>query len=943
MNADDVTIKGQQYEPSDSLKLNGPPGTGKTTQLLERLTSLLDDGVSVRDVTFVTYRTEMAAEFLRRLHDSGYIEEKEAEKPYKHDPRHFGTLHGVCNRITSDAAVVTDSDRRDFIFQEYKATYDTSSPGDSIGSLLFDAYDWCVENKQHQFLRAPNYKEIKDRAISPPSFSEFDEAWRSYKQEGNDDGKPLMDFAGMLREVDDRGLRPNGDVLIVDEYHDMTPIMASICERWMESFDTVIVGGDPLQCIPEGELVQTPDGERPIESLKVGDRVETAIGGHDTAPVEIEATHSKDTQEPVATFKTESGKTIRCTLDHELFARPPHQRQSDGGYHFVYIMESGQQDYRIGVTSMPRHRLNAEAGAARMMLLGAWEREKDALRHENKWCYKYGLPQDPFMARGGLSQSDIDDIYDSLDTRSGFEQACSDLHIDPDRWHLYSQSAGSKDADLGRPGERLVIRFKMGRSKSRQSGALPYVYHKLCVETSNPDAIEVLRSHGLSETSAKSGRRFRKQSKDYGAMRRLAHRLSKELSDTGLVAHVEEKASYASFDGDRANRTSGLPVVGASQVTEGMYVPVLSDGSVRYEKVVSKEVTEESTTVYDLTVPPTHNYFVGGVAVHNSIYTYKGADPSFFTGLDLPEVVLDRTYRVPSHIWEYAQSVIEHNPPQIQPDAEGGEVRAVVGEPHKVYTKYGDGSVMYLARTQSQLYDIANDLRKAGVIFRSQEGIGGWNNSSTLLGLYNALQKIRNARPVDNVNPETGQTGMTRYGDGDVESNVRLPETVTLEPNEAVKLVSYTPAGYFSDTKKDMKSYATGAQNVTGTDLLQRVEPSFWADLTRGGQSVDNLLTYDAKDTLRAALERNSRPYPAIEAANVPDVLTIHAAKGKEADTVALYDGIPGAVLRSIRKGEREMEAESRVWYVGVTRAAERLLVFRDQWDYVDQYLPATP
>ena len=576
-----ITLKGGDQYPADaSLKLNGPPGTGKTTQLLERVTTLLDGDYTPRDFVFVTYRKEMAAEFLRRLHDRGHIDEEEAEKPWKHDTRHFGTLHGVCNRITSDAAVVENAHRREFMYDEYSAKYDghgaewddAPSQSDPIGTLLFDAYDWCIENKQHSFTRAPNYKEIKDKAIRPPSFEEFDAAWTAYKQDGNEDGEPLRDFAGMLRDVDEGGLRPSGEVLVVDEYHDMTPIMASVCEDWFESFGTVIVGGDPLQ----------------------------------------------------------------------------------------------------------------------------------------------------------------------------------------------------------------------------------------------------------------------------------------------------------------------------------------------------------------------------------AIYSYKGADPSFFTDLDLPEVLLDRTYRVPSNIWEYARSVIRHDPPEIAPDADGGSVRAVTGDPHRVVDEYGDGTLMFLARTQSQLHEVARDLRNAGIIFRSQDGIGGWNNSSTLLGLYNALQKVRNAKPVDNVNPDTGQTGMARFKQAEVEQNVRLPENVVLEPGEARRLVRYTPAAYFSDTKKDLKSYTKGANEVRGTDLLGRVEPSFWEDMTRGAESVDHLLTYDAKDTLRAALARNDRPYPMIEAANVPDVLTIHASKGKEAETVALYDGIPPAVRRNIQQNQREQRAESRVWYVGCTRAAENLLVFRDEFDYCEEYLPST-
>lgn len=580
MSSARVSVKGvAEYPPEASLKLNGPPGTGKTTQLLERVTRLLDNGAELGDITFVTYRTEMAEEFLRRLKDRGYATEEEIEEPWANDTRHFGTLHAVCNRITQDAQTVERRHRRQFLWEEYMVRFDGNgdlgevpAQNAQVGSMLFDAYDWCVENKTHSFPSAPNYKEIKDEWGHCPSFAEFDEAWASYKEDGGDDGQRLQDFADMLRTVDEGNFVAPGDILIVDEYHDFTPIMASIAEGWMENKDTVIVGGDPLQ----------------------------------------------------------------------------------------------------------------------------------------------------------------------------------------------------------------------------------------------------------------------------------------------------------------------------------------------------------------------------------AIYSYKGASPAFFTDLDLPEVLLDRTYRVPANVWDYARGVIDHDPPEIQPDAEGGKVTAANGEVPAVVNKYGgdESSVMFLARTQSQIYDIATALKQAGIIFRSQKGIGGWNHSQRRLDLYNALQKVRNVRPVDGVNPDTGQVGVDKFTSGGIEGDFRLPANVRLEPSEMKALVRFTPAEYFDTTKKEAKTKAKTASSVSGEDLLRYVSRSFWDNMTNGARSVENLLTYDAKDTIRRALERNDRPYPAIDAANVPDVLTIHAAKGKEADTVALYDGIPPAVQEAIRNDPRKQKAESRVWYVGVTRAAENLLVFRDEYDYCQPFLP---
>lgn len=573
-------VGGSEYPADASVKLNGPPGTGKTTQLLERLTSLLDQGYTPNDVVFVTYRKEMASEFLRRLHERGYIDQDEAEEPWEHDTRHFGTLHGVCNRLVPDAEVVEDKHRREFMYEQYHAQYDGKGDGwadrhrkdNPVGGLLFDAYDWAVENKQDSFVHAPQRMEIQDKSISPPSFEEFESAWSDYKQDGGEDGEQLRDFAGMLRTVDQGDHRPPGSILLVDEYHDMTPIMASICEGWMESFDTTVVVGDP----------------------------------------------------------------------------------------------------------------------------------------------------------------------------------------------------------------------------------------------------------------------------------------------------------------------------------------------------------------------------------HQTVYSYKGASPKFFTDLDLPEVVLDRTYRIPSNVWEYARKVIKEDPPEIEPDSQGGTVRAVNGTPPRVVEVSGDSSVMFLARTQYQLYDIAESLKQEGIIFRSQDGIGGWNHSNRLLNLYNALQKVRGVKPAKHVNPNTGQTGMKRYQEEDVAKSVRLPQNVSLDASEASKLVRFTPAGYFSETKKSLRANIQARSRVPGKTLAEWVEPEFWGDMTRGSDSVDNLLTYKAKDSLRAALNHHDRPYPSIEAANVPDVLTIHAAKGKEADVVALYDGIPAAVQENIRNGAAESRAESRVWYVACTRAAEELMVFRGEYDNYRPYLPST-
>ena len=57
---------------------------------------------------------------------------------------------------------------------------------------------------------------------------------------------------------------------------------------------------------------------------------------------------------------------------------------------------------------------------------------------------------------------------------------------------------------------------------------------------------------------------------------------------------------------------------------------------------------------------------------------------------------------------------------------------------------------------------------------------------------------------------------------------------------------------------------------------------------------------------------------------------TIHSAKGLQADTVFIINNITRRIRRSIVANIENYEDEARVWYVGMTRAKERLFVIDD-------------
>src|SRR5208283_614595 len=60
------------------------------------------------------------------------------------------------------------------------------------------------------------------------------------------------------------------------------------------------------------------------------------------------------------------------------------------------------------------------------------------------------------------------------------------------------------------------------------------------------------------------------------------------------------------------------------------------------------------------------------------------------------------------------------------------------------------------------------------------------------------------------------------------------------------------------------------------------------------------------------------------------NILTIHGAKGLEAEAVFLHTAITPRIQKKLLIPDKESQAEARVWYVGVTRPKNVLYLVTD-------------
>lgn len=348
------------------------------------------------------------------------------------------------------------------------------------------------------------------------------------------------------------------------------------------------------------------------------------------------------------------------------------------------------------------------------------------------------------------------------------------------------------------------------------------------------------------------------------------------------------------------------------------------------------------------------------------VNAYEGSDPKFYNNLDLPELLLPVSYRLGDRHWKLARDVLTnaHEPPEITIKDSGDDIeefnpsqfvyneyteswdfpQADPGSPRWAVEKYGD-DVLFLTRTRMQAAGVGAALRAAGVIYASQEGAGGWNLSKNKkqkmkLPLYNALQKLGWVDP-----SQFGgvRIGLDRFNDAG--SGGKVPESIVLSSEEAAQILDHASAQTLSQSRGDTEDLIDKIREQeaphTLAELSSHVEPEFWQLYTEGEASVGHLVRNmddELCHTLTMALRRNDGPIREREMKT--RVLTIHASKGSESNTVCLYDGISQRIGKEMRQDERMRKNEYRTWYVGLTRSSHNLLLVRDAFSWIHRIVP---
>ncbi len=636
-------------------------GSGKTKTLTHRIAYLISTGKATPfNILAVTFTNKAAKEMRSR------VAKLMGENP---DNRSFlpycGTFHGICVRllrqdgehlgIPNNFVIFDENDRQSAVKQASKQLMldEKSFTARSISGLISSAKNELMSPEQYVGMGSGPL-----HAAAAKVFPLYQKILHDNRALDFDDliGRTvaLLQSNPQIREK----WRTQFRYVMIDEYQDTNAAQYKLIQLLTNDQHNIAVVGDDWQCLPAGTNINTPDGAIAIESIKKGQLVQSASGNGSTGYFTVKAVKQFQYTEELIYIKTASGRTLTSTPNHVTFSHWPNSDK-----YVVYLMYVASKGYRIGMAKGTRFdgkkydtglrvRANQER-AEKMWIISVCDTRSEAQYKEALLAYQYGIPMMVFHAYANramqLSQSQIDELYKQIDTPPRATKLALDLGLNLDFPHFVPQA-------IVRNGiKRIVLNLVMFGGNNRLSERSQWSGSRISINTTNPNDLKIFTELGYSVREAKAGTyRTEIHALDYGHLEDIIQNIeAKKLKDLLINKYAFLTKNKFMF-------------MTAGNLYPGMILGVEEHGEILEDKIVSVNRQQYKGTVYDLDVDQVHNYIADGVVVHNSIYSWRGADFRNILNFekDYPKatiIKLEQNYRSTEAILSAAHDVITKN------------------------------------------------------------------------------------------------------------------------------------------------------------------------------------------------------------------------------------------------------------------------------------------
>jgi len=947
------------------------PGSGKTRVLTQRVVYLIaSEGVRPYQMLAVTFTNKAAREMGGRV--KTMLGDMPAEGLW------LGTFHSICARLlrqeagqlpfTANFVIYDDDDQqrlvkaaiRDLNLDE--KTYRPQSVHASIShaknELIFpDAYPTLTYRDEVVKRVYQRYQE----QLKQNNAVDFDDLllWTAH----------LLSEFPPVREKYARRFRH----VLVDEFQDTNYAQYVLLSHLASVHRNIFVVGDPDQCFPTGTMVLTPGGQKAIETIQEGDPVIAASGRGSTLASLVKHVGKRTFEGNLVKVVTASGYSFKATPNHVVFAR----LGLKPGLHYVYLMYRKDKGCRIGIASHARSdgvspelqiglrvRSNQE-NADRVWVLKVCENRDEAHFWESFYSIQYGIPTTVFHVRGRrmrMTQEHIDKLFYEIDTNANARNLLKDLEMVWQYPHYTPQGTYRNVVNLRYFGD------------GRQTEESPWHAHRVDLWSSESELAEKLKALGYNpRIRSRNNWRVGLNRLNYDDVQEAAKKLSQDVGGADIVVGA------FLIDKGRAPLAPRFGLMPVSHLHPSMIVAIQKDSEIIEDVINDISRERYNGEVFDLEVDNLHNYIAGGVVVHNSVYRWRGADYRNVQRFeqDFPDalvILLEQNYRSRQTILDAAMAVIDRNPhrrrkslftergagDKIQyyeaPDdySEAAFVVDTIASLAASQTcEPGDCAVMYRTNAQSRLLEEA--FLQARLPYRLV-GAQRFYGRREVKDIIAYLRLVHN--PVDEISlgrvinlPPRGigdKTVLALHSAARTAGSTPSAVLMDLGRGEASPFwaqFSARAASQLAEVGSLLSSWMAAAPRATVSELFDRITAdiryqAFIEDGTEEGaerwENVQELhrlaVEYENRD-LTEFLENValiSDQDTLVEGKNAPTLLTLHAAKGLEFGTVFIV-GLDDGILphsRSFDEAEA-MEEERRLFYVGITRAKDRLHLLR--------------